>query len=84
MCELDEKLKHQIEDSQRQNLAEIAQMLKVFQREMSIDRVACTHYIFLLKQKLVLLNSMIDSENFACLNRVLVNVCNFLLVKEKE
>ena len=30
MCELNEKLKHQIEDSKKQNLAEIAQMLKIF------------------------------------------------------
>ena len=59
-------------------------MLEVFQREMSIDRVACIHHAFFLRQKLGLLNGMIDSENFACLNKALVNVCNFLLMKEEE
>ena len=59
-------------------------MLKIFQREMSIDRVACTHHAFLLGQKLDLPNSMIDSENFAHLNRALTDVCDFLLMKEEE
>ena len=84
MCGLDEEFKHQIEDSEEQDLAEIAQMLKAFQREMSIGRVACTHYAFLLGQKLGLLNSMINSENFAHLNRALADVHNFLLMKEEE
>ena len=59
-------------------------MFKVFQKEMSIDRVACTHYAFFLRQKLGLPNGMIDSENFACLDRALTDVHNFLLIKEEE
>ena len=84
MCELDEKFKHQIKDSKGQDFAEIAQMLKIFQKKMNINRVACTHHVFFLKQKLDLLNSIIDSENFMCLNRALADVHNFLLMKEKE
>ena len=84
ICELDEELKHQIEDSERQDLAEVTQMLENFQKEMSIGRVFCTHHVFFLRQKLNLPDSMIDSEKFACLDRALMNVCNFLLVVEKK
>ena len=84
MCELDEELKHQIENSQGQDLAEVAWMLKAFQREMSIDRVACTCHAFFLRQKLDLLNSIINSENFTHLDGTLVDVHNFLLMKEEE
>ena len=59
-------------------------MLKVFQREMSINRVVCTCHVFFLRQKLGLLNSMIDSENFACLDRALADVCDFLLMKKEK
>ena len=51
---------------------------------MSIDKVVCIYHVFFLKQKLDLPNNMIDSENFACLNRALINVCNFLLMEEKK
>ena len=84
MCELDEELKHQIENSERQDLAEIAWMLENFQKKMSIDRVFCTHYAFLLRQKLGLPDNIINLENFTHLNRALMNVCNFLLMTEKE
>ena len=59
-------------------------MFEIFQKEISIGRIACICYVFFLRQKLDLLNSMIDLENFACLNRALVDVHDFLLVEEEE
>ena len=59
-------------------------MLEIFQKEMSIDKVVCIYHVFFLKQKLGLLNNMIDSENFAHLNRALMNVYDFLLMKKEE
>ena len=52
---------------------------------MNIEKVICIHYVFLLRQKLGLPNNIIDSENFAHLNKTLADVHDFLLmVKEKE
>ena len=51
---------------------------------MNIDRVTCTYYAFFLGQKLDLLNSIIDSENFMHLNKALMNVHDFLLMKKEE
>ena len=59
-------------------------MFKVFQKEMSIDRIICICHVFLLRQKFDLSDSIIDLENFMCLDRTLMNVCDFLLMKEKE
>ena len=51
---------------------------------MNIDRVICICYAFFLRQKLDLPDSMIDSENFAHLDRALADVYDFLLMVEKE
>ena len=59
-------------------------MLETFQREMNIGRIACIYHVFFLRQKLNLLNNIINSENFACLDKTLADVCNFLLMEEEE
>ena len=51
---------------------------------MSIDRVICICYAFFLRQKLDLLNNMIDLKNFTHLDRALADVHDFLLMVKKE
>ena len=84
MYKLNKKFKHQIENSEKQNLVKFAEMFEIYQKKMNNKKIVCTCHVFLLKQKLKLSDSIIDLKNFTHLNRALTDVHDFLLMTEKR